>query len=92
MSNDPLINGTPLMPLENLPLVVITGSVYEPNSPTPPSALLQSAQETWLHLQATLLQLSTKSTWIKAAHSGHYVHLDEPNLVIEAIQGLLKSP
>ncbi len=40
----------------------------------------------WQELQLDLTQLSTNTKQIIAEESGHYIHLDQPELVIEAIK------
>ena len=44
---------------------------------------------TWLQMQAELAGLSTVSTHIVAAHGGHYLQRDEPDLVASAIRDLM---
>jgi len=44
---------------------------------------------TWLQMQAELAGLSTVSTHIIAAHGGHYLQRDEPDLVASAIRDLM---
>ena len=45
-------------------------------------------EETWQLLQADLRNLSRNTQQIIAEESGHYIHLDQPELVIAAIQEL----
>jgi pimeloyl-ACP methyl ester carboxylesterase len=44
---------------------------------------------TWMALQAKLADLSTATTHIVAAHGGHYLQRDEPDLVSSAIRDLV---
>ena len=44
----------------------------------------------WAQLQDELAALSSDSEHIKAQEAGHYVHLDEPDLVIKAIRDLVR--
>lgn len=44
----------------------------------------------WAQLQDELVALSTDSEHIHAETAGHYVHLDEPDLVIQAIHDLVR--
>jgi pimeloyl-ACP methyl ester carboxylesterase len=48
-----------------------------------------SARAAWVRLQGELAALSTDSRHITASRAGHYIHLDEPELVIEAIRDLV---
>ena len=45
----------------------------------------------WHEMQDELAALSTRSTRITAEGSGHYVHLDDPDLVVRAIRDLVHS-
>ncbi len=84
MADEPLTKGGPPVQLGDIPLIVITGSLVDlEHNPS-----LEWMQEIWLDVQAGLLQRSTNSAWVVAERSGHYVHTDEPELVIEAIQSL----
>jgi pimeloyl-ACP methyl ester carboxylesterase len=67
--------------LGNLPLVVIRAGTREAND-YPPDAL-------WDANLQDLAALSTRGKLIVAGNSGHLVQLDQPELVIETIQGIL---
>jgi len=80
--------------LGNLPLVVITAeesltpqSVQEIGLPA--DFPLEQLQATWLILQDELAALSTNSTHIIAEGSSHAIHIDRPDVVIEAIRQLV---
>src|ERR1039457_599482 len=45
---------------------------------------------TWAQMQDELAVLSTDSVHIRAERGGHYLHLDDPDLVIQAICDLVK--
>ncbi len=44
----------------------------------------------WQDLSKDYLKLSTKSKWILAEKSGHSIHLDRPEIVIDAIKELIR--
>lgn len=46
-------------------------------------------ENTWAQMQKELNDLSTNSTHIIAENSGHVIHLDQPNLVIDALHDIL---
>lgn len=46
--------------------------------------------DVWSQLQDELAALSTDSVHVRATKAGHYVHRDEPDLVIQAIRDLVK--
>jgi hypothetical protein len=43
----------------------------------------------WEHMQDELARLSTRGTRTIAKNSSHYIQLDRPDLVIEAIRGVV---
>ncbi len=72
--------------LGHLPLVVLTrgvpGNFFQGNAG-------KQVPLSWLTLQKDLVSLSTNSTQIIATRSGHYIELDQPDLVIAAIKQVL---
>ncbi|MCQ6557667.1 hypothetical protein NNL21_03040 [Paenibacillus mendelii] len=46
-------------------------------------------QVLWLQLQRNQMKLSSRSTFIVAENSGHYVQRDEPEIVVQVIQNLI---
>lgn len=60
--------------LGDLPLTVLTAAARD---------------DTWMQMQAELAKLSTASRHIVAAHGGHYLQRDEPELVASAIRDLI---
>lgn len=79
-----------LKSLGDLPLIVLTRGL-------PDSLPILSEQEnaqydaTWHELQRELVGLSSNGRQVIAQNSGHYIQLDEPNLVIEAVRGLIEN-
>lgn len=83
-----------LLPLDGLPLTVISRSIpleltalnaqYTPADTAAFEALWQAAQ-------AEYRALSTQATQISAPESGHNIHLDRPDLVIEAVRAMLAA-
>lgn len=51
----------------------------------------RESDETWLRLQDELANTSTNGKRIIADQSGHYIHLDQPELVIETIMELVNG-
>ncbi len=60
--------------LSDLPLTVLTAAARD---------------ATWMQMQAELAKLSTASRHMIAAHGGHYLQRDEPDLVASAIRDLI---
>lgn len=79
-----------LKSLGDLPLIVLTRGL-------PDSLPILSEQEnaqydaTWHELQRELVGLSSNGRQVIAQNSGHYIQLDEPNLVIEAVRELIEN-
>ena len=80
--------------LGNLPLVVLTADVRQADNPEAFPAdfsleMLQQADRVWMELQDELAGLSTNSDWIVVEDASHYIHLDQPQVVITAIRDIL---
>jgi pimeloyl-ACP methyl ester carboxylesterase len=65
--------------LDSVPLTVLT------RAPLP-----LSSESVWAQLQDELAALSSNSVHIHAERGGHYLHLDNPELVIQAIRDLVR--
>jgi pimeloyl-ACP methyl ester carboxylesterase len=72
-------------PLGDIPLVVLS---HDPSTPQPdlPADLVKPTKDAWEKMQEELARLSTKGTQIVAKNSGHYIQLDRPELVIDAVR------
>lgn len=76
----------------NRPLVVLTAQNHHyDNAETPPAIHKQHMADEREHAltQARLLPLSTDSKQVLVPNSGHYIQLDQPQIVIDAILGEL---
>lgn len=56
---------------KDIPLTIISGNIND---------------KIWMQLQEKLLLLSTNSKQIKVEGAGHYIQLDKPNVVVDAIK------
>jgi pimeloyl-ACP methyl ester carboxylesterase len=76
--------------LGDLPLAVLTA---DPDQPQPdlPEDLEKPTSAAWQQMQRELAQLSTRSTHVIAKNSGHYIQLDRPDLVIEAVRNVVEE-
>lgn len=54
-----------------------------------PRTLATRLDHAWQEHQQQLLSLSSHSQLLRAQHSGHYIHLEEPELVVHAICTLI---
>lgn len=75
--------------LGDLPLVVI--SAHEPADPEIPAEVYEAMDDLWLEMQAELASLSSEGSQVMAEESGHNIHLDQPQLVIDAIQQVTEA-
>jgi len=74
-------------PILQIPIVVLTrGKRVWPDTPYG-----DAMEATWTELQNELNYMSGNSTHIIAENSGHVIHLDEPDLVVDAIHDVLSS-
>jgi len=74
--------------LGDLPLVVLS---HDPGTPQPdlPEDLVKPTNEAWRQMQEELAHLSTRGKQVIAKDSGHYIQLDRPELVIEAVRSVV---
>ncbi len=72
--------------LPDVPLVVLTRGIEQWRN-TPRGSEMEAL---WLELQHTLVSLTTDREHIIAGRSGHYIHLDQPELVNAAIEQVVR--
>jgi pimeloyl-ACP methyl ester carboxylesterase len=74
--------------LGDIPLVVLS---HDPDMPQPdlPEDLVKPTNHAWEQMQEELTHLSTGGKQIIAKNSGHYIQLDRPGLVIEAVHSVV---
>jgi hypothetical protein len=71
-----------------LPLIVLTHAGPTPGLPPGLDAAQRAAAQ---RQDAQIAQLSTNSEQILALRSGHYIQVDQPGLVVEAILEVLSA-
>ena len=71
-------------PLGDLPVAVLSSDSDRPQ-PDLPEDLVKPTSDAWQAMQQELAHLSTRGTQQIAKNSGHYIQLDRPDLVIEAV-------
>lgn len=82
----------PTQTFGKLPLVVIaSGKSHAEEMPYLPLQAAYAFDRTWQEMQKDLTNLSAKGEFVKAEKSAHYVHWDEPELVVEAIHRLIST-
>jgi pimeloyl-ACP methyl ester carboxylesterase len=73
-----------------MPLVVLTRG-HSPLPPSFPAGIAARLEGVWRTLQNKLAGLSTRSEHVLAPQSGHFIQLDQPGLVVGAIQQVVDA-
>jgi pimeloyl-ACP methyl ester carboxylesterase len=94
VANEQLSSGDPA-DLGDLPLIVMTRGLNEmeanPGNYTDEQRdTFREVHRVWQFLQDDLTELSENSRQIIAEDSGHFIHSDQPDLVVEAIQQIIE--
>ena len=74
--------------LGNAPLIVLSRGGTNPGLS---EAQFEQLRQSWDELQQDLVKLSTNSQHIIAEKSGHYIHHDQPELVVDAIRQVVMA-
>ncbi len=74
--------------LGDIPLIVLS---HDPDTPQPdlPEVLVEPTNDVWQQMQIELAHLSTRGKQVIAKNSGHYIQLDRPDIVIEAVRNIV---
>jgi pimeloyl-ACP methyl ester carboxylesterase len=74
--------------LGDLPLAVLS---HDPNKPSAdlPADLAKPTNDAWERMQEELAHLSTRGTQAIAKNSSHYIQIDRPDVVIDAIRNIV---
>ena len=76
--------------LGDVPLHVITAGTFL-NQPLVPAARRTELQQRWEDLQKQFLNLSSRATQSIVPASGHFVQRDDPHVVIDAIEAVMRQ-
>lgn len=74
--------------LGDMPLAVLSHDP-ERQQPDLPADLEKPTNDAWEKMQEELVHLSTRGTQTIAKNSGHYIQLDRPDVVIDAIRNVV---
>jgi pimeloyl-ACP methyl ester carboxylesterase len=76
--------------LGSIPLEVLS---HDPERPQPglPADLGKSIDDAWGEMQQELAQLSSKGMRKIAKNSGHYIQLDRPDVVVDAVRNVVEQ-
>ena len=76
--------------LDDLPLAVLSRDPDKPSSELPPE-IAKPTNEAWQRMQVELSHLSTRGTQTVAKNSAHYIQIDRPDVVIDAIRNIVEQ-
>jgi pimeloyl-ACP methyl ester carboxylesterase len=76
--------------LGDMPLVVLSHDPDKPSSDLPPD-LAKPVNEAWEKMQQELANLSTRGTRSVAKNSAHYIQIDRPDVVIDAVHKVVEQ-
>jgi pimeloyl-ACP methyl ester carboxylesterase len=86
-SNLAQVGAARITTLGNIPLIVLSAGRFElPPSANISSAVIKQTEQVWQQLQIELTMLSPQGKQVVALQSGHYIQLEQPQLVIDAIE------
>jgi hypothetical protein len=73
-----------------MPLVVLS---HDPNKPSAdlPADIAKPTNDAWEKMQEELAHLSTRGTQTVAKNSAHYIQIDRPDVVIEAVRDVVEQ-
>jgi len=76
--------------LGDIPLAVLSHDPEKPSAELP-ADLAKSTNEAWEKMQEELARLSIHGTQAVAKNSAHYIQLDRPDLVIDAVRNVVEQ-
>jgi len=76
--------------LGDMPLAVLSHDPEKPSAELP-ADLAKPVNDAWEKMQEELAHLSTRGTQGIARNSSHYIQIDRPDVVIEAVRGVVEQ-
>lgn len=76
--------------LGDLPLVVLAHDPDKPSSDLPPD-LAKVTNDAWGQMQTELSRLSTRGTLTVVKNTSHYIQLDDPGAVVQAVREVVNE-
>jgi pimeloyl-ACP methyl ester carboxylesterase len=76
--------------LGDMPLAVLSHDPDKPSAELPPD-LAKPTNDAWENMQEELAHLSTRGTQMIAKNSGHYIQIDRPEIVIDAVHNVVEQ-
>jgi pimeloyl-ACP methyl ester carboxylesterase len=76
--------------LGDLPLAVLS---HDPDKPSAelPADLVKPTNDAWEKMQEEMAHLSTRGTQLIAKNSGHYIQMDRPDVVTNAVRSVVEQ-
>jgi len=75
--------------LGDIPLEVLSRDPDAPADPYTPDYLVKPVNVVWQQMQRELVELSSRGIQVMAKNSGHYIQVQRPDVVIEAIRTMV---
>jgi len=76
--------------LGDMPLAVLSHDPDKPSSELP-ADLAKPVNDAWEKMQEEMAHLSTRGTQTIAKNSSHYIQIDRPDVVIDAVRGVVEQ-
>jgi pimeloyl-ACP methyl ester carboxylesterase len=76
--------------LGNMPLAVLSHDPEKPSSEFPPD-LAKPVNEAWEKMQEEMAHLSSRGTQVIVKNSAHYIQIDQPDAVINAVHAIVEQ-
>jgi pimeloyl-ACP methyl ester carboxylesterase len=76
--------------LGDMPLVVLSHDPEKPSSEFPPD-LAKPINDAWEKMQEEMAHLSSRGTQRIVKNSAHYIQIDQPQVVIDAVHGVVEQ-
>ena len=76
--------------LGNMPLAVLSHDPQKPSSEFPPD-LAKLVNEAWEKMQEEMAHLSSRGTQVIVKNSAHYIQIDQPDAVINAVHAIVEQ-
>ncbi len=76
--------------LGDMPIAVLSHDPDKPSSELPPD-VAKPTNDAWEKMQEELSHLSTPGTHVIAKNSAHYIQIDRPDVVIEAVRNVVEQ-
>lgn len=76
--------------LADLPLAVLSHDPEKPSADLP-ADLAKPTNDAWEKMQEELGHLSTRGTQVIAKNSSHYIQIDRPDVVIDAVRNIVQQ-